>query len=228
MPGSITSEMTMHFALRPFRLLHRVRCGRLERVKTGTTKGNMKNISKLMVAALALGASAWMATAQTTNSAPPDGGPPGGPGMRPHHPPPPFMKALDANGDGVIDADEIANASTALKALDTNGDGKLTMDELLGPPPPGFGGGTNHPPVPPIIAAIDTNHDGVIDADELANAPAALKTLDKNGDGKLTPDEYRPPWHHGPHGPGGPGMGGPGGPPPGEEPPPQQDAPQQQ
>jgi len=36
----------------------------------------------------------------------------------------------------------------------------------------------------------------VIDANEIANAPAALKTLDKNGDGQLTPDEYlgpRPP-----------------------------------
>src|ERR1022692_3313439 len=101
----------------------------------GTTKGNMKNISKLMVAALALGSSAWIATAQTNNAAPADGGPPGGPGMRPHHPPPAFMKALDANGDGVIDADEIANATTALKALDTNGDGKLTFDELFGPRP---------------------------------------------------------------------------------------------
>ena len=242
MPGSITSEMTMHFALRPFSSLHRVRCGRLEQVKTGITKGNMKNISKLMVAALALGASAWIATAQTTDTAPPDGAPPGGPGMRPHHPPPPFMQALDANTNRIIDADEIANAATALKALDKNGDGQLTPDELFGPPPgagqagggqrppppQGFGGGTNHPPVPPIIASLDANHDGVIDADELANAPAALKTLDKNGDGKLTPDEFLPPWRRGPHGPGGPGMGGPGGPPPGDEPPPPQDAPQQQ
>jgi len=41
-----------------------------------------------------------------------------------------------------------------------------------------------------IVAALDANHDGVIDADEIANAPAALKSLDKNGDGKLTPDEF--------------------------------------
>jgi len=32
----------------------------------------------------------------------------------------------------------------------------------------------------------------VIDASELANAVAALKTLDKNNDGKLTQDELRP------------------------------------
>jgi hypothetical protein len=44
----------------------------------------------------------------------------------------------------------------------------------------------------PIIAALDTNHDGEIDASEINNAPAALRKLDKNGDGKLTRDELRP------------------------------------
>ena len=46
---------------------------------------------------------------------------------------------------------------------------------------------------------------GSIDATEIANAAVALKTLDKNGDGKLTGDEIRPP--RGPGGPGGPGGG---------------------
>lgn len=55
---------------------------------------------------------------------------------------------------------------------------------------PGTGG---HRPQPPIFAALDANHDGIISASEIANAAAALKTLDKNVDGKLTPDEYRPP-----------------------------------
>ena len=58
------------------------------------------------------------------------------------------------------------------------------------------------PPTPPLFAALDANHDGVIDAAEIANAPAALRTLDKNGDGKLTMDEIRPPR------PGGQGPGG--------------------
>jgi EF hand len=212
----------MPFALRPFNdCIVPDAGGRSE--KAGT-KGNMKNMSKLIVA-LVLGWAAWMATAQPENNPPPEGGPPGGPWMRHHRPPPPFMQVLDANTNHIIDADEIANATAALKTLDKNGDGQLTLDELLGPPPPGFGGGTNHPPVPPIIAAIDTNHDGVIDADELANAPAALRTLDKNGDGQLTPDEFAPRWRRGPHGQGG--WGGPGGPPPGDAPPPQDSAPQQ-
>ena len=72
---------------------------------------------------------------------PPGGGPNGGPegeGMRP--PLPLIIRALDVNGDGVIDADEIANAVKVLKSLDKNGDGKLTRDEYLGPRPKGPGG----------------------------------------------------------------------------------------
>jgi hypothetical protein len=56
----------------------------------------------------------------------------------------PVIAALDANGDGVIDAAEIANAPAALKKLDKNGDGKLTRDELM-PPRPLFGGGKGEP-----------------------------------------------------------------------------------
>ena len=53
------------------------------------------------------------------------GPPPGGKS----HPKPPIESALDANGDGTISADEIANAPAALKTLDKNGDGQLTADE---------------------------------------------------------------------------------------------------
>jgi hypothetical protein len=55
---------------------------------------------------------------------------------------------------------------------------------------PAFGPGGRHPPVPAIVLALDVNHDGVIDSNEIANASAELKTLDKNGDGQLTRDEY--------------------------------------
>ena len=68
---------------------------------------------------------------------------------------------------------------------------------------------------PPLMAALDANKDGEIDAAEMANASVALKTLDKNNDGKLTGEEIRPPrGDRGPGGPGGPKDGdrGPGGP----------------
>lgn len=87
-----------------------------------------------------------------------------------------------------------------------------------GPPGPrgqGSPGMAGQRPPPPVIAALDANHDGVIDADEIKNASNALKTLDKNGDGKLTRDELHPPRPDG-SGMGGPGPEGPGfdGPPP--------------
>ena len=64
----------------------------------------------------------------------------------------------------------------------------------------------------PIIEALDLNKDGVIDAEELAKASESLKKLDKNGDGKITEDEYRPQRPGGPGGQGGrpDGQGGPG------------------
>lgn len=46
-------------------------------------------------------------------------------------------------------------------------------------------------PQNPIIAALDANHDGEIDSTEINNAPAALKKLDKNGDGKISRAELR-------------------------------------
>jgi hypothetical protein len=80
-------------------------------------------------------------------------------------------------------------------------------------------------PVPPIFLALDTNHDGVISVDEIANAPAALKTLDKKGDGKLTLFEVMgpPPRRGMGRGQGvgpGPGQGPPDGQGPGPDGPP--------
>src|SRR5260221_3985630 len=93
---------------------------------------------KIILAVLALGASAFAVSAQDNNQPWNDGsGPNGqrGPGPGGHRPPPPaIIGAIDANHDGVIDADEIANASAALKVLDKNGDGVLTPDEFVGKP----------------------------------------------------------------------------------------------
>jgi len=64
----------------------------------------------------------------------------------------------------------------------------------------------------PVLAALDADKDGKISPAEIENAAAALKTLDKNGDGSLTEDEVRPSFG-GRGGPGGrPGMQGRGGP----------------
>ncbi len=86
--------------------------------------------------------------------------------------------------------------------------------------PPGHEG--RPPMVNPFVAALDTDGDHEISADEIKAASASLLTLDKNGDGKLTDDETRPPHPEGGPGggrgegpPGGPGGGGRGEGPPG-------------
>ena len=48
--------------------------------------------------------------------------------------------------------------------------------------------------VQPLEVALDQDHDNLKSPpEELDAATASLKKLDKNGDGKLTPEEYRPP-----------------------------------
>jgi len=185
----------------------------------------MKTNLKTILALLTLGAATLTLRAQ--DEAPPQQsgqptqdqqGPQGG---RHHRPPPSkLLLALDANHDGVIDSNEIANSSAVLTTLasEVGTNGTLTWAEVCpqrpprpggndsasstnqdNPPPPdgqqgqGQGQGQHHrPPPDKLFTALDANHDGVIDANEIANAPAALKTLDKNGDGQLTRDELRP------------------------------------
>ena len=45
---------------------------------------------------------------------------------------------------------------------------------------------------PGPFAIFDTNHDGVVSAEEINAAPAVLRRLDRNGDGRLSGDELRP------------------------------------
>jgi hypothetical protein len=178
-------------------------------------------ITKTVALALTMfGTSMLIAGAQDDGGGPPPDGSSDGQGFggHHHHPPIPLVEALDVNHDGIIDSNEIANASAELLTLDKNGDGILTTNEYLPAPPPDNGGFHHRhfdPANIPLVQALDANHDGIIDANEIANAPAELKALDKNGDGQLTPDEYlgfRP--HHRPGDSGdGPGDNNGGGPP---------------
>src|SRR5258708_5473656 len=152
----------------------------------------MKMKMKVILTMLALGAPAFIASAQDSHDGPPAGGGPGGqggPGGH-HRPPLPIVIVLDVNHDEIIDSNKTANASSVLLTLEKKGDGQLTMDEYLPPMPKDAPADAPRPPKPLIIKALDVNGDGVIDANEIVNAPATLNTLDKNGDGQLTRDEY--------------------------------------
>lgn len=127
-------------------------------------------------------------------------------GQQGHRPPPvpPILAIFDADRDGVLSAEEIQNAASALAQLDQNGDATITRDEMRPPPPPRPEGDDvagdgdrppGHRPPPPVIAALDADRDGTVSAEELKAAPEALLELDENGDGELSPQELHP---HGP------------------------------
>lgn len=143
-------------------------------------------------------------------------------GERPQRPPmppiPPILAFFDTDRDGEISEDEIDAASDKLAELDRNEDGRITREEMKPPRgegdrPPRDGEPKGPPPhgrqVPPLIGALDADKDGKISTGEMENAPEALKELDGNGDGELTPDEFGPPPP--------PPRFRPDGPPPGEE-----------
>lgn len=117
----------------------------------------------------------------------------------------PLFAALDANGDGVIDADEIKRAPELLKKLDRNGDGRLSEDEVRpafgrgGPGAPGGpgggrggpgGGGQNVDEIVARLLQFDRNGDGKLSKDELPERMAAMMERgDTNKDGFLSREE---------------------------------------
>ena len=61
-------------------------------------------------------------------------------------------------------------------------------------PAQGRGPGRGGPPRGmPIMMILDENCNGVVDVDEIARAPQLLLKLDRDGDGRLTREELRPP-----------------------------------
>jgi Ca2+-binding EF-hand superfamily protein len=114
-----------------------------------------------------------------------------------------FMRLMDmdANKDGVLTKDEVSERMLPMfDRGDTDHDGKLTGDEIRAmatkaPDPQGRAYGRNNAPVnlrtDPVTDVIDVDHDGVFSKAEIAGASAALKTLDKDGDGALSVDELK-------------------------------------
>ena len=70
---------------------------------------------------------------------------------------------------------------------------------------PGQGGGPGGQQTPPLLRVFDADGDGEISSKEIDAAAAALRKLDRNSDGKVTFEEFRPNAGQGQ----GPGRGGP-------------------
>jgi Ca2+-binding EF-hand superfamily protein len=110
------------------------------------------------------------------------------------------LDALDGDADLVISAAEIGNAPAALRKLDLNRDGKLSAQECGFLPPGDFAGPAKllagyrreFMRENPVLAALDTDRDGEISASEIANSAAALKSLDIDNNGSLSPYELLP------------------------------------
>lgn len=120
------------------------------------------------------------------------------------------LMAFDKNGDGKLQRDELPERMRGLfDRGDLNQDGVLTLDEIRklarneqasrpheieGDPATRKRTEAMIMRVVPVLFALDADHNGEISEAEIRNAPAALKTLDKNGDGRLTDDEVSPDW----------------------------------
>jgi Ca2+-binding EF-hand superfamily protein len=126
------------------------------------------------------------------------------------------LMGFDADKDGRLTRAEVPERFQGLfERADTNKDGVLTAEEIRalavqqnqsapaarGGPGEGFRGEFAFPD--PLITALDTDHDNVLSASEIAGAAKALLSLDRNGDGQLTPDEMQPAFGRG-RGPGFP------------------------
>jgi len=126
-----------------------------------------------------------------------------------------IFQNLDTNGDGVIDAAEAQagakktvemtreRAKRIFNFLDSDKDGKLSLEEferyavnreiaqwLRSASQPG-GPQRARPDRRNFFKALDKNGDGKISKDEWRGREERFKQLDKNGDGYLTPDELR-------------------------------------
>jgi len=112
----------------------------------------------------------------------------------------PVLEALDADGDLTISPAEILGAPDALRKLDRNHHGKLSAEECGFLPPGDFHGPSSllaryrreFMRDNPVLAALDANHDGEISAAEIADSAGALRSLDIDNNGSLSPYEVLP------------------------------------
>ena len=103
-----------------------------------------------------------------------------------------MLKKWDANGDGRISLDEyLAAASARFQQIDTQNTGSVSADQIANSP-------NAHERIERraegLVQHLDSAGKGYVTQDEfVAAAKARFAKLDRNGDGKLTPDELETP-----------------------------------
>ena len=107
---------------------------------------------------------------------------------------------FDGNHDGKLDKKEVpARMQGIFDRGDSNHDQVLSHEELVAMSE------ENHQTKLPVrrpggtaFNAVDTDQDARISSSEIANAAASLKTLDKNGDGRIEESDLAPAGGRGP------------------------------
>lgn len=104
------------------------------------------------------------------------------------------FKAMDANGDGKVTAEEHAGAARKMfEAMDANRDGKVTAAEMDAAQSKvkganGNGGGMSSPEK---IRAVDANGDGILTAEEhAAGSRKMFDAMNTDRDGALSQAEF--------------------------------------
>src|SRR5437773_3129417 len=94
---------------------------------------------------------------------------------------------LDLNGNGIIDRNEWRGEALSFDAVDRNRDNRVTVDEYVNQPTGyGYGQGT----LQSRFAQLDRNHNGVINRGEWRGETLSFDAVDRNGDNRITLDEY--------------------------------------
>ena len=102
-----------------------------------------------------------------------------------------MLQKMDANGDGRISEQEfLAAATTRFKTIDTANTGSVDAQQMLNSP--AAAERLQHR-AEFMVRHLDKAGNGYITQDEvIAAAQKRFARMDKNGDGKLTPDEFTP------------------------------------
>jgi Ca2+-binding EF-hand superfamily protein len=109
-------------------------------------------------------------------------------GLIPNFTPQQRFQLLDKNGDGKVTREEFLGAAEVFDRLDTDKDGVLTLDEFSkAPPGAGFGGaGGFQALLRERLKSMDKDGDGKVTREEFQGQPELFDRLDVNKDGVLS------------------------------------------